>query len=118
MTVLLNEPSQRIDVPNIVHSREGTFTECHFSTFPEPPPRATRTYDDEREAFLALRMMLLSRYPEEYVAIANGKVYGHDRSRLRLAQRFFGEQTRGPVHIGFVGHRQVIRIPTPLSRTR
>ena len=118
MTTILNEPTRRFDLPNIVHSREDTFTSCHFSSFPGRPAQATRTYDDEKEAFVSLRMMLQSRYSGEYVAIAHGEVYGHDRSRLRLAQRFFSERGQGPVYIGFVGRQQVLRVPTPFIRRR
>lgn len=118
MTVLLNSPTSSLEMRNVMRPGDGTFTNCHVSSFPGRPPKVTRTYDDEKEAFASLRLVLQSRYPGEYVAIANGEVYGHDRSRLKLAQRFFAERGRGPVYIGFVGPQQVLRVPTPFIRRR
>jgi hypothetical protein len=117
---VLNETKQSIEVRNPPQlPGVDTFTNYRSLFFlPQSLPVAARTYDDEKEAFRSLRMMLQSRYPGEYIAIAGGAVYGHDRSRLRLAQRFFAERGQGPVYIGFAGPRPVIRIPTPFIRRR
>jgi hypothetical protein len=120
MTVhVLNETIQSIEVRNTPQlPGVDTFTDYRSFFLPQSLPTGARTYDDEKEAFRSLRMMLHSRYPGEYVAIAGGTLYGHDRSRLRLAQRFFNERGQGPVYIGFVGLQQVIRVPTPFIRRR
>lgn len=119
MTVhILNETIQSIEVRNTPQlSGADTFTD-YRSFFPQSCVSAARTYGDEKEAFRSLRMMLHSRYPGEYVAISGGAVYGHDRSRLRLAQRFFAERRQGPVYIGLVGPQRPLRVPTPFIRRR
>jgi hypothetical protein len=114
--IVLSAPTRHVDIRASVRPGDGTFTSCHASSFPGLQPRGARTYADEKDAFRALRLMLQSRYPGEYVAVANGEVYGHDPSRWKLAQRFFGERRQGPVYIGFVGQQQVIRVPTPFIR--
>lgn len=119
-TRILNEPIRRADntLRGLLQFRADTITSCHASTFPESRSITVRTYDDEKEAFQSLRMMLESRHPGEYVAIKQGAVVDHDRSRLKLVQRFFGEGGEGPVYVGFVGPQQVIRVPTPVIRRR
>ena len=116
-TILLLEPIRHTStgLSDNMTQRVDTFVGTP-DTYPPIQPKAHRDYDDEKEAFLALQSMLQSRCPGEYVAIFNGTVYGHDRSHLRLVQRFFAEKGQGPVYVGFVGPRPVLRIPTPIIR--
>lgn len=89
------------------------------SVFPEPALGPTRTFEDEKATFFSMLPMLHSRYPEEYVAIARGAIADHDHSRLQLVRRFFSRFNDTPVYVGFVGARDVARIPTPfIRRTR
>jgi hypothetical protein len=99
-------------------SRTDTFTLQGWDYYPLTLASGARTYEDEKMAFQALQGMLRARHPGEYVAIWRGEAVDHDPSQLRLVQRFFGAGRTGPVYVGFIGPRQVIRIPTPFVRRR
>jgi len=118
MTIITNDPVGResTDMPKELSRRADTFVSWH-SAFPEPALRtAPRTFEDEKEAFLSMLPMLASRHPGEYVAISKGAIADHDRSRLQVVRRFFSRYTGTPVYVGFVGQRDVVRVPTPFFR--
>ena len=71
-----------------------------------------RTFLDERSAFLSLLPALRSRYPGQYVAVANGDVVVHGISRRDVTRRFFAGG-KGPVYIGPVGPRKAVRQASP-----
>ncbi len=82
-----------------------------------PAPREAepgrRSFEDERETFNALLPVLWARYPGQYVAIYGGNIIGAGISRHDVTRRFFEEHKSGPVYIGFVGPRRVIRQSSP-----
>lgn len=64
----------------IVEALSEAFPAVHVN--PERAPM-----EREQAAFRRLHPELVVRYPNEFVAIHNGKVVGHDKSRLELVAR-------------------------------
>lgn len=113
MTLITNEPIQSDSTGvYVLQFRADTFAGRRY-VFPERGLQATRTFADEKEAFLSMLPMLHARYPGEYVAVAKGSVVDHDPSRAKVVRAFFRRFSDTPVYVGFVGARDVIRVPTP-----
>ena len=116
MTLITNDPvTSDSSGVTALHFKADTFV-LAGSVFPEPGLQPTRTFADEKNTFFSIMPMLASRYPGEYVAIATGALVDHDRSRVKLVRRFFSRFSDTPVYIGFVGPRDVVRVPTPFIR--
>lgn len=118
MTVITNDSVLRksTDMPEELYKRSDTFISWRC-VFPEPPLRTTaRTFEDEKAAFFSMLTVLASRHPGEYVAIADGSVKEHDRSRLKVVRRFFSRYAGTAVYVGFVGQHDAVKVPTPFFR--
>ena len=84
-----------------------------MSLGPKLPAPAPRTFADQRDAFRAMLPMLRSRFPGQYVAISGGKVVENGPSRREVTRLFFQRYQKGPVYIGFVGPKRIIRQGSP-----
>jgi len=78
---------------------------------------ARRTYLDEKESFKAMFSTLQWRHPGQYVAITDGQIATFGPSRRVVTQQYFSMRAHGPVYIGFVGPRKIVRQLSPF-RTR
>lgn len=120
MTVIItNEPVKTASTDMSALERRGdTFVTWRASVFPESATGlgAPRTFEDEKKAFGSMLPLLYSRHAGEYVAVARGTIVDHDRSRVQLVRRFFGRFSGTPVYVGFVGPRDVAKVPTPIIR--
>lgn len=73
-------------------------------------------FEQERETFLRIKDDLLEqgRYLDEFVAIHNGEIVGHDRDVVALARRVYAEYGYVPIYIDKVERdREVIELPSP-----
>lgn len=114
MMVILNEPAMTpvtIEAYRL-QQRGDTFVRWARGNPEWGTALAPRNFFDERNAYLSLLPSLRASYAGEYVAIANGDVVVHGPSRRDVTQRFFSNR-RGPVYIGFVGPRRVVRQASP-----
>lgn len=116
MTIITNDPVSK-DSTNVssLHQRTDTFVTTRL-VFPELPLAGPRTFADEKATFLSMLPLLYSRYPGEYVAVARGAIVEHGHSKIDVVRRFFSRFTDTPVYVGFVGTRDVVRVPTPFIR--
>ena len=74
-------------------------------------------YRLERAEFQRMLPELLRTHAGRFVMVHDGQVWGADTSRNVLVRRFFAQHAGGtPVHIGFVGPRPVVHLPTPFRR--
>lgn len=114
MTIITNDPAIapiRVDASQL-ELRDNTFVRWERGSPEWGTALAPRTFFDERDAFRSLLPALRFRHPGEYVAIANGDVVVHGPSRGDVTRRFFADR-RGPVYIGPVGPRRVVRQASP-----
>lgn len=122
MTVILNKPvSTASSGVTTRWYRDDTYVDSGTvicAAFPPSIPAPARTFADERATFQAMRSMLYSRYPGQWVAISVGQVVEHGDDRKAVTRRFFGRPGRGPVYIGFVGPTPTLRQVTPFRARR
>ena len=119
MTVITNEPMRPAVSTDMTafERRADTFVTWQMSVYPESSqgPGTTRTF--EKATFRSMLPLLYSRHRGEYVAVARGEIADHDPVRAQLVRRFFSSPfSNNPVYIGYVGPREVVRVPTPIIR--
>lgn len=102
----------------VLRYRDDTFMRSSASSFPQVHVQGDRSFSDEKATFEDMLPMLLARFPGEYVAVFRGDVVDHGPSRRDIVQRFFARFTKGPVYIGFVGPKRVIRQVSPFRSRR
>jgi hypothetical protein len=97
---------------SVLHYRVDTFVTSHL-LYPEPRTNPTRSFADERATFLSMLPMLHARHLGEYVAIARGEIAENGLSRTEVVRRFFQRFGEGPVYVGFVGQKKIVRQASP-----
>lgn len=59
-------------------------------------------FESEKKTFWAMKEQLLDRYEGEYVAVYEGKVVDHDKDKLTLGLRVYGNHGYKPIYVQLV----------------
>ncbi len=96
-----------------VYRPYSAHTFVRMVSIPAATPQQRRSFNDERVAFEDLLPMLISQYPGQFVAISGGEIAARAATRREVVHQFFSGGRVGPVYIGFVGPKRVVRQLSP-----
>jgi hypothetical protein len=86
-------------------------------SFPVPAPAK---WAQERAAFAAMHVDLMTRYRNQYVAVHEGQVVASGGDKIRVALQAYQEHGHVPIYVGLVSDEPLppARLPTPRTLER